>query len=389
MTGLAPRLRSWRKRRNLTQAELATLSTVSKSLIAKLEQGAVENTRIETVRKLAIALRVSSTDLLGTAGEAEETRAAQADPHLWAPTHRALLGQLDQPDTEPTLDGVKAGLHALKPLLADNQYREVAVLLPHLIRDSEALNGAGRGVHARVLNAAGWVLTQTRQFNAAEPTLRQAVDVAADRLDAAAAVNTLVWLYLRQGRLGEARTLASRWADDIEPRLSRATTSELALWGRLLLGVSSAAIRDNRPGEAEDSMTLARAAATMIGHEMVSDTSTTRTFGPVTVAMIRAENAVIVDQPDKVLAIAERIPASPLHARSASRNRHRLDVASALMSTRRAPEALAIMSDLAVAAPEWLATQRYARDILARVTGRHRTLTAEMRRLTALVGLAP
>lgn len=387
MTNLAPRLQAVRKRRGLSQRELARISGVSFSLISKLEQGVVEGTRLETVRKLAIALRVKTTDLLGDAGDAEE-HAEQASPDLWEPTHRALLGQLPQPDEEPTLDGVRQGLASLKPLLADNRYGEVAVLLPSLLRDAEALNGAGRDVHARVLNTTGWVLTQTRQFHIAEPTLHQAIDTAVDRLDAAAAVNTLVWLHLRQGRLNEARALATRWADDIEPRLSRATTSELTLWGRLLLGVSTAAIRDNRPGEADDSITLARAAATRIGHEAVSDTSTTRTFGPITVAMIRAENAAIMGQPDLVLSIAERIPTTNvLHAHSASRNRHQLDVASALVSTRRADEALTVLTGLAAVAPEWLPAQRYARDILTRITSRRRTFTPEMRQLADLVGL--
>jgi len=387
MTGLAPRLRAVRKRRGLSQRELAKISGVSFSLISKLEQGVVEGTRLETVRKLAVAMRVSTTDLLGSAGDAEEPTDQQA-PNMWEPTRRALLGQLGQPDEEPTVEGVRRGLGELKPLLASNKYGDVALMLPGLLRDSDALNGAGRAVRARVLNATGWILTQTRQFDDAEPTLHQAIDIAGDQLDAGAAVNTLVWLHLRQGRLEEARRWATRWADEVEPRLSRATTSQLTLWGRLLLGVSTTAIRDNRPGEAEDSITLARAAATVIGHEAVSDTSTTRTFGPVTVAMIRAENAVIADKPDKALAIAERVPtANLLHAHSASRNRHRLDVASALVSTRHSTDAFAVMQDLATMAPEWLTAQRYARDILARLTARRRTVTSEMRQLADLVGV--
>ncbi|GGS98853.1 hypothetical protein GCM10010156_66230 [Planobispora rosea] len=387
MAALAPRLRAVRKRRGLTQRELARLAGVSFSLVSKLEQGVVEGTRLETVRKLAVALRVSTTDLVGGAGDTEET-AEQPYPDLWEPTRRALLGQVPRSDEAPTVNGVRRGLADLKPLLADNRYTDIATVLPTLLADAEALNGAGRSVRARVLNTTGWILTQTRQFDIAEPTLHQAMDTADDRLDAAAAVNTLVWLHLRQGHLDEARRLATRWADDIEPRFSRATTSELTLWGRLLLGVSNAAIRDNRPGEAEDSITLARAAATRIGHEAVSDTSTTRTFGPVTVAMIRAENAAIMDQPDMVLTIAERIPQTVLHAHSASRNRHRLDVASALVATRRSAEALAVLQDLARIAPEWLPAQRYARDILGRLLNQRRTLTVEMRQLADMVGLA-
>jgi transcriptional regulator with XRE-family HTH domain len=385
---LGTRLSNVRKMRGLSRDELARLSGVSKSLIAKLEQGVVADTRVETARKLAVALRVTTSALLGGYGDAEPPAANATDPALWEPTRKALLNQLGQPDEEPTIDGVERGLESIKPMLADNHYSDIAAILPGLLRDADAVNGAGRAVRSRVLNCAGWILTQTRQFDVAEPTLHQAIDAADDRLDAAAAVNTLVWLYLRQGMLDQARTVATRWADDIEPRFSRASVRELTLWGRLLLGITNAAVRDNRPGEAEDAIKLARAAAVRIGREVMSDSSTTRTFGPVTVSMIKAENEAITGHPDKVLAIAERIPTTVLHARSASRNRHRLEVANALDLLRRRPEAMGILVELADASPEWLRTQRYARDIYTRMVNKRRTLPPEMLRVGELIGVS-
>lgn len=278
-----------------------------------------------------------------------------------------------------------AELEALKPLLANNQYSDIAAILPGLLRDADALDRDGRFIKSRLLNVTGWIFTQTRQFGLAEPTLRQALDAADNRLDAASVANTLNWLYLRQGLLNDARQIATSWADEIEPRFSRATTAELTLWGRLLLGISNAAIRDNRPGEAEDAMNLARAVATRIGREALADTSTARTFGPVTVAMIHAENAAIAGKPDKVLAIAERIPPTTLNAHAASRNRHRLDVASALVATRKPIEAVGVLHDLGRVSPQWLRSQRYAKDILIRVTSRRRRLTPEMREVTDLI----
>lgn len=383
---LADRLRGWRKRRGLTQAELAKKAGLSKSMIAKIEQG-IAQTRLETVHRLARALRVQSTDLIGDHGDTPAP--TRLDPTVWEPLARALAGQYpDQPDEPPTAAGVTTALDGLKPLLAANRYSEIARILPSLIRDAEALDGHGRAIRSRVLTATGYVLVQTRMFDLAVPALRQAMDAATDHLDGAAAVNTLVWLHLRRGHLAAATTLATRWADDIEPRFSRATLRELALWGRLLIGVSSAAVRDNRPGEAEDALLLAKAAAVRIGREVVSDTSTTRTFGPISVAMIQAENHAVQDKPDRVLQVAERITTPTLHPRSASRNRHRLDVAAALVATRRPDEGLAVLGELAEHSPEWLAQQRYAGDILGQVIGRRRTLTTEMRRLADLVGVA-
>src|SRR6185312_13847918 len=142
-------------------------------------------------------------------------------------------------------------------------------------------------------------------------------------------------------KLSEARTLAMAEAEAMEPRFSRASTREIALWGRLLLAATNAAVRDNRRGEAEDLVSLARAAASRVGREICPDGSTTRTFGPLTVWMIAAENAAIERQPDEVITVAGNIPAIAgafppgiLYPLSASACRHRLDVANAYVMKR-------------------------------------------------------
>jgi transcriptional regulator with XRE-family HTH domain len=375
-------MQSIRKRRGLTQTELAKASGVSVSLIRQLEQELRADTRVETARRLAMALRVPTTALLHRAGDSDESDPQTTDE--WQPVRDALFSPAradHQPAESPTQDGVLAALRDMRPALAANHYSQVRDLLPAVLRDAEALNGDGRKARTRALNLAGWLFVQTRQFDTAAAALELATDAADSRLDAAAAANTLCWSLLRQGKLADARDLATRWADDIEPRFSRATVAELSVWGRLLLGITNAAVRDNRPGEAEDALLLAGSAAARIGREVVSDASTTRTFGPVTVAMIEAESAAICEQPDRVLSIAERVPVDVLHSASASRCRHRLDVANALTQTRRHAEAVTVIEELRRDAPEWLAQQRYARDILARIIAKRRTLTPQMRDL--------
>jgi len=379
------RIRDVRKRRGLTQRELADLSSVSLSLIRKLEQAERDDVRLETLRKLATALRVPTTVLIA------RPDTDTADPQTiesWEPVRRALFAPADQPDEPATTEGVLAALTDIRPALAANRYTEVRQILPAMLRDSDALNGHTRHARTRVLNLVGWLLVQTRQWDPAEAALNLAIDAADDRLDAAAAANTLCWSLLRQGRLAEARDLATKWADDIEPRFSRATTAELAIWGRLMLGITNAAIRDARPGEADDALKLATAAAGRIGRETAADASTTRTFGPVTVAMIKAENAAITGQPDKVLTLARAIPPNALHPASASRCRHRLDVAHALAQTRQYPAAITTIQQLRADSPEWLTQQRYARDILTHIISRRRTLSNEMRELADFMHIA-
>jgi hypothetical protein len=215
-----------------------------------------------------------------------------------------------------------------------------------------------------------------------------------DRLTRAAAVNTLCWSLLRQGKLAEAGELATGEAGKIEPKFSTATPREMSMWGRLLLSATNAAIRDNRPGEAADALSLARAASGRLGREVSLDGSTTRTFGPVSVMMIMAENAAIEEKPDQVLAIAENIPAVAralsagiLHPAAASRCRHRLVVAEAYVMLRRYAEAMEVFRGLQEDVPEWLAQQQYARTILRGITDQRRMLTREMIDLAEAINL--
>ncbi|GAB3279740.1 helix-turn-helix transcriptional regulator [Actinocorallia lasiicapitis] len=384
-SGLGERIASVRKRRGLSQRELAGLSGVSVSLLRKLEQGERSDTRVETLRKLAVALRVPTSALI-VRPEAEDTPTAMAG--RWAPVHDALMGRAGGGlEEQPTAEGVGAAVRAAQPLFTENRYADLGAALPSLLRDADALGADGRLVRARLLHLAAMLLVQTRQFDTAEMALGRALDDAPGRLDAAAIVNTRCWLLVRQGLIGESLELASRTADEIEPRFSRATMPELAAWGGLMLRVSTAAVRNNQSGEAEDALRLAHAAGARMGADIAPPEDFTRTFGPVKVVMRRAENALIEDRPDKVLALAETIPRPRFRRESSSVRRHRLDVADAHARLKQYSEALETLVEIRNEAPEWIVNQRMARDVLKKVTGRRRTLTPEMRELADFIAL--
>lgn len=385
---IGARLREIRKRRGLTQRELAEISGVSLSLIRKLEQGERSDTRIETARQLAVALHVPTTRLVD---EGRQEGADEATTDHWAPVRRALIRPADNgPAEAPTVRGVQAALDAALPLFSSDRFTELSTVLPDLLRDTDVLvdlDPEGRRIRTRLMQLTGWLMTQTRQFDAADLALGRAMDDAQDRLDGAATISTECWLLLRRGRLAEARELAIRWADDVEPRMSRATPEELSAWGWLLLRTSAAAIRDNRPGEAEDALRLAQSAAVAAGRETTPGGDFLRTFGPVTVALKRTENAMVADQPDRVLQMAARIPTTGMRPSSNNLNRHRLDVAYAHVKQRGYAEAVDVLQEVWHAAPQWLPQQRYARDILGQIVEKRRTLTPSMRTLADTVGL--
>jgi transcriptional regulator with XRE-family HTH domain len=373
-------------RRGLTQDELAQASGVSVHTVRVIEQDAGGHPRMSTLHKLATALKVTTSALM-TPGVPEPH---QVPPDQWDDVRDALYRPSPGDSEPPDPAGILQVLASCLPDLAVNRYTAVRAVLPGLLRDAAALGAEGHQVQSRVYNMTGWLLTQTRQWDDALTACRLARDTAADRLDDASAVNTQAWCLLRQGRLAEAADLAARAADDLEPRrISRATPAELAGWGKLWLYVGNAAVRDNQPGIAGNALSLARTAAARIGRETVIDSSTTRTFGPASVEMIAAECAALEEKPDKALAIAERIPkAGLLHVQSASRLRHRLDLASAHAQLRDYGEATGVMTGLREEAPEWLAQQQYGRDILSGMVQRYpRRLPDEVRELADAVRL--
>jgi transcriptional regulator with XRE-family HTH domain len=382
---LGERIGSVRRRRGLTQGELAAAAGLSLSLVKKLEQGSITDVRLETLHKFAIALRVPTSHLVHGPEQPDPVV-----PERWDDVREALYRRA--PDVgfgdEATPDGVLSSLAGLMPAWRTNEYSQVHVMLPALIRDALSLDGSGRAARSRVLNATAWLLTMTRQFDDALTAARLALDAAPDVQDSMAAVGVMAWCLLRQGRLGEAGDLAVEWADKAEPRFSRAADSDLAAYGKVLLYVNNAMVRDNRPGEAEDALSLARAAAAKIGRDIPANESTTMTFGPAQVQIIGAENASLVGQPDRVLALAGRIQGPALaQVEPAQRLRHRLDVAGAHVSMRQYAEAIAVLREIHGDAPEWLIHQRYARDTLSRIIQRRRTLTSEMRELADAVRL--
>ncbi|MFJ7061108.1 helix-turn-helix domain-containing protein [Streptomyces microflavus] len=379
MTDAGKKVKQARKLSGLTQRELAKESGVSVSTIRKLEQGERSGARMETLHALAKPLRLTTMDLV----EKPKEDGARAETYeLWAPTRAELMRPpAFETDGQATPGGVDRVLAAAELLYRDHHFTELAALLPGLLRDADTLSGDGRGVQVRVLQLAAGALTHTRQFDAAELVVRRSLTSAQDRLEASASVNTLAWLMVRQGKLNEALALATQWADDLEPRISRATTSELAAWGLLLLRASGAAVRNNQPEVAADMKRFARSAATAIGREVQVRHETVRTFGPTTVRMLTVEDALVKDQPDIALRLAEQMPLFAVRPSSSVRSRHGLDVASAHARLGEYTEAFGKLSELQARSPEWFPNQTPARDTLRTIIDGRRTLTPEMRHM--------
>lgn len=387
------RIQSVRKRRGLSQDELAARADVSVSLIRQLEQDQRQDTRLETLRKIAVALRVPTAEL---APQSIAKDAAPDDVQRWEPVRRALEGTATLTPTDPpTLAGLQDAFNAAKPLLRRGEFTELIPRLTKMLTDADTLvdasspaSTAARRLRSRIREMASCLMTLTWQFDSAELAGRLALDDAPDVRSAVPVIDGDCWRHIRQGDLGKAREVAIRWADDIEPRkITKASRDDLTSWGLMLLRVSTTAIRDNRPGEAEDALAFAKMAAMGVRRiEHDSEDGALHAFGPKTVAMMTAENAMVSGRPDITLQVASTISRDK-YPLPWDWNRHRLDVAHAHATMRQYPEALAVLQDIRQELPEWLVQQRYARDILAKIVDKRRTLTPQMRELADFISL--
>jgi transcriptional regulator with XRE-family HTH domain len=363
---------------------------VSISLITKLEQGEYGQPRLETLHRLAAALRVP-TSTLATGPDAPTPSHDSAT--LWEPVRQALEGRPQpEPAETPTLEGMRSAFRGVLPLLLASKFTQMADVMPALLRDADALvasasaeaQPAARTLRAQVRQVAGSLMTHTWQFQTAGLAFALALEDASDPLTAMSVIEEQCWGLIRQGKLTQTRELAFRWADDNEPRIS-AGRNELAAWGRLLIRASTAAVRDNRPAEAHQALRLARMAAAGTGQDFVLPYAPWHVFGPMTVSVVAAENSTIQDKPQTTLAIAGRIEGTRVLRYAPS---HRLDVAQAHTTLRQYPEAIDVLQQLRRARPQWLPQQRHAADILTKIIRRSRSLTPEMRGLADFMQLS-
>nr|WP_129839761.1 helix-turn-helix transcriptional regulator [Streptomyces sp. RFCAC02] len=397
------RLRDVRLSRGFTQQRLAVEAGLSVGVVKKVERGGTA--RLETYHALARALGVRTSRLLDAGAPHREQRddgdnlpllglrqviapPVTADGPLGL---TAVTGADEEPDLRRlwrTADG-----------LADTYYRDdygtVAELLPSLVRSAHsavrhfegaAQHGDALRLRARVLQMAGRYLVQVRAYDLAHMALRDAVrDAAAagDQGGVAAAVYQQGWLLIRQGRLDEAEAVSVVTADASEPRLSRASREALGAWGKLLVHGSSAAARNNRPGEARDMLRLARAAGVALGGGQAVSTATWGRFDWRTVAYQAIENHMVADNPHRALALASRMPPPPKGATFG--RRHMLTVAQAHAALRAGDEAMAILLGLSRTSPQWLRHQRLARDVFGTARKRQRVMTRDQRELAALL----
>ncbi|MDG4832446.1 helix-turn-helix domain-containing protein [Solwaraspora sp. WMMD1047] len=398
-----------RRSKAMTQEQLAEHAGLAVATVSKLERNERTSARLDTVARLARALGVPTTTLVGDASEAAARREPEHRPLSLIQVRQALTparGLAGSVATAPAgpppgLDAIRARLRRADQAYHGAAYGSVLAELPELITDARAAaevaqsdeHGQAHATLSRVLHLTGSLLIQIRAGDLAHAALTAsltAAEAAGDQTLAAAAIKQRCWLLLRQARLAEAEALAVNTADAVEPRMSRAEPAELAVWGWLLMTGAAAAARDQRPGDAAEMFDAAAAATARLADRPIGGDHLLVLDGvrSSAVEMMRVETAAVTGAPDRVVAMAERIRPDD-GADATSWQRHRLDVAWACAEMGRWGDATDVLSDLRHRAPAWLRHQRYARDVVRTISdGRRRAMSAELAELAELTGAA-
>lgn len=394
----ADRCRELRRRRGMTQEELAEKAGVSVASVRKLEQGG--QVRMETLHKLARALGVVTVTFVSpTSPEPQETsldEMALADMRSAIHPPISLKGQPIfglTPTGQPDLTLLRRAVRSVAVAFERSRYDDLAGILPALVRSAhhhvEAFD-SGRDheealrLRADITQVAGRYLITIRAHDLAlislQTSLRDALEIG-DMPIAAAAVSSQAWAMLRQGRLSEVEQLSVMTADEIEPKMSTATADQVASWGKLLLKAAAAATRNNRTDEAREYASVARSAGARVEQE--TDWAGYMSFGPITAGVAGPEIELIAGRPDAALRLAGRIPRDAGRASGSTWSRHLLDIARAHVGVGNPDRATEIMTGLRKKHPEWLRYQQPARDAVREILATRPRMPNEQQRILA------
>jgi transcriptional regulator with XRE-family HTH domain len=370
---LGDRIAQIRRRRSMTQEDLADRAGISADVIRKLEQNRRTSAAIRTLHAIARALEVETSELLREATELDHED--NGDTPQLLRLRRILTPSLadgGEDQTPPDNETLRSQVLTATRAYQDSRYK---VALGHL---AALLNGAEIAASVREDDSttnrllahayitAARTLIQLRHEDLGYEAVRRSLlfaEKVGDEVLYATCGDGLNWVLIRQARFGEAEETAKKLAASIEPRISSTDQVRLGTWGRLQIQASSAAARNNRPKQAADYLSLARTAATRLGGSQVSLEPYQTMFGPDIVSAIEVETAMVFGEPDRALHLAESVPIQKWDWGS-TWERHLLTVTEAQIENRRYADAVQAIMAVRETSAEWLVNQRLARRLV-------------------------
>lgn len=393
-------VRAIRARRGISQQVLADRAGLSRSAIAKYENGLRPVDSRRTLLALASALGVTVGDLTGH--EQDKLDPATAGFHAAVPEIETVLwARGNVTDTAPPrdLDELAGLTRTVTKLRNDCDYAAIGPMLAPMltdayrhVRDADSSNierawdvlgtvsyGVASALRARGYHALAWTAAQEAE--------RAASHTATPAQLAAAAFSQGQIMLSRPGALPAALATTMGTAEKIAADVR--TVGEIETYGMLHLQASIVAAtmgNDPEPHLAEAAEQADRLA------EAKPDTSIARneSFGPANVALWRMSAAIERREPGAVLALAPGLTPTDL-PNEGRRAQYFVEIGRAHAMQRNYRDSLYALLRAEHAAPQHVRSMVHVRELVGHMmrTARRDLTTGDLGKLAQRVGVVP
>ena len=388
---LGRKIAAERRRRGLSQPELARMIGRSVAWVSQVERGVRRVDRMSVLETVAAALDVPLAEL---AAEAPVVAAATEEPpdarglRLVLSGAHALRAMLNG-RRPPALGTLRSQARRAWDLTHAGRYTDLTGLLRGLIPDLET---AARTVRqsqraevcellATTYQACSAALAKLGEPEAAWIAADRAMG-AAERADnpmlVAAGAFRLVFVFMAARHYDQAEETARTAADALQPLADQGDPEAMSLWGALTLQRAVTASRVNDLDTAYGHLDRARQIAGRLG-EGRNDYNTE--FGPANVALHEIAVAVELGDAGRALRTATTVDTSGLSAERQARML--IDVARAHVQRRQVGEAVAALRQAEDITPEQVLTHDLVRQLVSDLLTMQDPPSSELRGLAA------
>ena len=392
---LGRKIAAERRRRGLSQPELARMIGRSVAWVSQVERGVRKVDRMSVLETVASALDVPLAEL---AAEAPVVAAVTEEPpgagglRLVLSGAYALRAMLDG-RRPPAMSTLRSRARKAWDLTHAGRYTELTDLLRGLVPDLEiAARAVPETQRADVyeLMATTYQACSAALAKLGEP---EAAWIAADRAMAAAeqagnpmlvaaGAFRLVFVFLAARHYGQAEETARTAADALQPMADQGDPEAISLWGGLTLQRAVTASRVNDPDATYGHLEQARQIAERLG-EGRNDYNTE--FGPANVALHEVAVAVELGDAGRALRAATTVDITGLSAERQARVL--IDVARAHAQRRQVREAVTTLAEAEAITPEQVRGHDLVRQLVSDLLTMQDPPSADLRglagRLTA------
>jgi len=392
---LGRKIAAERRRRGLSQPELARMIDRSVAWVSQVERGVRKVDRMSVLETLASALDIPLAEL---AAEAPVVAAVTEEPPgagelrlVLSGVHmlRAMLGG----GRAPAVSTLRSKVSKAWDLTHAGRYTELTDLLHNLVPDLET---AARTAPENQRAEAFELLATTYQGCSAalaklgEPDVAwiaadramAAAERAGDPLLVAAGAYRLVFVFIADRHYGQAEETARTTADALSPMAGEGNEQAMSLQGGLTLQRAIIAARTNDADTAYGQLERASQLAGELG-EGRNDYNTE--FGPANVGLYEIAVAVELGDAGRALRVAATVDTAGLSAER--RARMLIDVARAHAQRRQVTEGVAALREAEEITPEQVRSHELVRLLVADLLTMQHPPSGELRglagRLTA------